>query len=261
MGPNGLQLSVDGGQKFKGLEPAQGEAAMVPDYAQGDPRILIGSNSVLEYTSVGDFGAVKPAAMSVSSIDFTTVAFGLPYSSSNPTVVVGAETLGPNDPYYLPTVYRCDGAVCTKTYLPSDSVRPVVKLSPSFMRDGRAYAITPRAFFVSRDGARSFVQASVPSGLGHLWGIVVADGPGSWTGSILLAGQNKRGQYGALYRSDDSGRTWTALPIPLKSFTTGTEGVAISRTGRLFAYSPGQGLACSSDGGRTWAPRCAPLAA
>ncbi|HEX9970406.1 MAG TPA: hypothetical protein VGB03_09715, partial [Acidimicrobiales bacterium] len=62
--------------------------------------------------------------------------------------------------------------------------------------------------------------------------------------------------YGApLARTDDGGRTWAPLWVDLPDFHSGRL-VTVTPTARIIAGSDLWGLACSADGGRSWARTC-----
>jgi photosystem II stability/assembly factor-like uncharacterized protein len=58
---------------------------------------------------------------------------------------------------------------------------------------------------------------------------------------------------GELYLSPDAGLTWTRLEDPL--LATGVVAVRVSGQHVIASLQAG-GLACSADGGATWAARC-----
>jgi photosystem II stability/assembly factor-like uncharacterized protein len=68
--------------------------------------------------------------------------------------------------------------------------------------------------------------------------------------ALLAAGSN-------LIRSDDGGRSWTALPVPAPVLALATHP---ERPGRLVAGLASGGVALSEDGGRTWEVRSRGLA-
>ena len=111
--------------------------------------------------------------------------------------------------------------------------------------------ISPR--FASADGGETFAE------LPHLpEGLVLRDLEVRGAGGLFVATfPEKKGGPGGLYRSFDSGTSWTKINHPLLA----DEVAGISQLGnRLIALDNEAGFACSLDGGVSWAPRCPALA-
>jgi len=253
MGPTGLQQSTDGGASFETLTPLSGRAAIAPTFNAGDPRILIGGATVSEYWA--DRGIVRPAALLAQSNLVSDVAFSPSYSIRDPVIVVGAERLGADEPIYRSIVYRCEGSICSESVLPDSSGMPVVKLSPRFAQDGVAFAFTGFGAFRSTDGARTFMRIDLPPPLrGGLMDLEILYSKGLWGGTLFVGGLTSSGQ--GLHVSHDRGETWEPVSLGLSGFTGGVTHLRATPTGGIYVASADAGIACSTDGGRSWSKRC-----
>ena len=106
----------------------------------------------------------------------------------------------------------------------------------------------------SSDGGSTFDQLKMPAP-----GFVQAlteDAHGSLYLGLVHIGPN--GTDGGLFVSGNAGTTWTRLGAGT-ILDRGVFSVIALPSGNLLAgpyATQGGGLKCSSDGGRTWAPRC-----
>jgi hypothetical protein len=246
MGRAGLQVSVDGGATFTQASPTGanyvvGAAAMSPAFNEGDPSILIGTQTLMRYRD--DVGVLEPTT-------WTTGAGPLypAYSPQYPAdgrILVGGLHPAP-DGTLSSAVHVCSGTSCSATLLGRLSIRPQVRPAPDFATSNLAYAFADEMVFVSGDGGASFSK-TVPA-----WGdAYVRDLAVGSTGRVFAAVEVNG--TGGVYYSDDRGATWVRVDNPL--FEKGATSVTVS-AGRVVASLGGAGLACSSDGGATWAARC-----
>ena len=248
MGPGGLQVSTDGGRSFAGAALsdapyAVGSMAVSPAFAAGDPSILIGSQNLMHYDD---------AKRVITPAPYTSLPGPLEpaYSPGYPgdaRVIVGA--MKPVGPGLVSAVYRCTDVVCEDSFLGPYGMVPKVRLAPDFASSDAMAAFLTDRLFVSRDGAASFVEVGLPRG-STLWDVAVARG----AAQIFVAVHPTSGKGPAgIFVSSDLGDSWTKLRSPL--LARGVE--RLSMTGSsLVAGLAGTGVACSSDGGRTWARRC-----
>jgi RNA polymerase sigma-70 factor (ECF subfamily) len=245
MGPVGLQESDDGGLTFTVKNPLTGDVAISPLFNSGDPRILIGARAILEYWP--NQAVIKPAALSASSPVGTSISFSPSYASDRLILLGGAQPKVGGQ-VYASTVWRCDTSLCSSTTLGGGVGKVSIRTSPTFGADDIVFAFGGRNLYRSRDGARTFEKASLES-LGTVSDLVIGSG-----GRQILAAL--RGDSKNLFRSSDSGRTWIPVELAVPGFERGTRSLARStQGGRVFAAGI-TGIACSVDGGRTWATRC-----
>lgn len=115
-------------------------------------------------------------------------------------------------------------------------------VSPDFERDGLAWAATPSGLYRSRNGAESWRMVELEPDDVVVQCLAVS--PAFADDRLVLAGTEAHG----LLRSDDAGRSWSAVPDLAEG---GVTGLAFSARG-LVAAATDPGLALSSDGGRSW---------
>lgn len=276
---NGLQVSEDGGGRFETASPAGSAAAISPAFNSGDPRVLLGgTGGVFEYRD--DTGLTQPSSLPVPPgsyrmvfspgypADPVVLVFGLRYKGASDATNVSPapeSLLSPStsDPRAF-VFYRCRPSVCDEVPL-QGLAAPYsvnVSLSPSFDRDGVAYAFFGDWLYVSRDGARAFERLpwSEEAGESDKTDLVVSPADPS---TIFLATTPRYDAGGALarggvLRSEDGGRSWVDTGLDLPGFERGVWKLAIAPTGRILAASSTYGIACSDDDGRTWRARCDP---
>ncbi len=107
---------------------------------------------------------------------------------------------------------------------------------------------------ISRDGGRSWAHPTKGTpARGHAWAVAVD--PGN-KGRVYLSIGLKWGQKGGLYRSDDSGRSWTKIGLS-ESGTGYISSIAIDlhspvKNRTLYLSTTKAGIYKSADGGATW---------
>lgn len=252
-GPSALAVSLDDGETFQPVTPLGGAVAMSPRFSSGDPRILVGSAPGWEFhAAAGSAGTVLPLSYAPPATG-TTLSFAFAGDPADPRVLVGgtrpdgAETMAA-------AVYVCTTTGCSMAApLPGAIGSPTVVTSPSFSRGGPAYASVGNQLYRSLDGGQTFAALPVPGG-GTVRQVAFAG-----DGALLLAtSAAETDRSGGLFRSPDSGATWTQLGTDTR-LAAGALSVAALRDGRLLAGPAGiagGGLLCSSDAGRTWAESC-----
>jgi hypothetical protein len=249
-GPNALKVSNDGGRSFTPLTPAGGYTAMSPAFSSGDSRILVGAIPGWIYHD--DTKAVTPFDAVPES---TSQALSFAYAPAYPRdhrIVVGGTGASSNQ---NTVVSACDVSNCTPPAPLAGSVgTPAVMTSRTYSTSGLVFAWTPQGLYRSADGAASFLPVKLPI-TAEVRG-VAEDSHGTLYSALFHNGAN--GTSGGLFSSHDTGRTWTRLGAGTV-LDNGVFAVTALPSGNLLAAPyglRGGGLQCSSDGGRTWAPRC-----
>jgi hypothetical protein len=217
---------------------------MSPAFNSGDPTILIGARALLRYRD--DTRTVEPVATSTPPGQLEP-AYSPAYGSDR-TIFLGATAFDPLWGTTGSTVYRCVDGVCTPATLEGQDVTPKLRVAPDFANTSRVYAYTQKALFRSVDGGAAFEPLPLPWFDEILSDLTV-------TRETLIASttpMNETGKGGA-YLSTDGGSSWARLESPL--LTGGVRSVTVAGD-RLIGALFGRGLACSQDGGLTWAPRC-----
>jgi RNA polymerase sigma-70 factor (ECF subfamily) len=254
MAPSGLQVSKDAGRTFQfvGLvssDALSGSAAMSPAFDDADPRILIGAQVLLGYNDDVETITPEPSTALPGPL---RPAFAPAYPV-DPRLVIGGWRGSASQGGLASAVFVCSGVACSETTVPGIfDLPPAIRLPDGFAQSNRAYAFTGNSLFsldVPLEGAAKVAELVAPFGDGDLNDLVVSpDGTGLF--AAIGPGEAKRG----IYRSWNGGRTWQRLQSKL--LTRGV--VALSMQGSvLVAALADRGLACSADGGKTWAQRCA----
>ncbi len=149
---------------------------------------------------------------------------------------------------------RCD----EMTRLPGNGIYPI-GLGP--LGDAERKTLWAAAGFdvyTSDDAGRTFRRSVRPTSRWRVGGMIrdLAVVPGSGSRSVVVAQHGWGGDLSPLERTDDGGNTWTPLWVDVAGFKYEAVAVAATPTGRILAAGGDGGLACSADGGRTWAPLC-----
>jgi len=248
LGPLGLQVSNDGGASFQsaavGVSGGAGSAAISPGFNTTDPTILIGDQSLMEYRD--DVRAVGPTTP-VPGRGPLHPAFSPAYETDG-LVLVGGLQVDATQGGWASSVFRCSGKVCSGTPLATRTEPPRVRLAPDYEETGLVYAFTSQGLFVSSDRALSFSQLTVP------WRDLLREVSPAEGGLVFAVARGTAiDSVGEFYVSPDAGVTWTRVSDP--TLSTGVASVRVSGQHVLVSLQAG-GLACSADGGQTWAARC-----
>jgi hypothetical protein len=247
MGSAGLQVSLDGGTTFIAAAPNSpaiaGSAAISPGFDSGDPSILIGNETLLRYDDSTRLIAPHP----VSIVGPLNPAFAPQYPNDD-RILIGATSFEPASNTNIISVHTCSGSVCSSAALGSGTRPPRIRPAPAFSSDGTAFAFTREDLFVSTDGAESFDR--VDTRWEHSWLLEVVP-----TRTRVFAALSPYGSEGdaGIYASTAPYTSWTRIADPL--FDQGVRSLAAT-DGHLLAALEDNGVACSSDGGQTWARRC-----
>jgi photosystem II stability/assembly factor-like uncharacterized protein len=143
-------------------------------------------------------------------------------------------------------VFRCDRSACgRRALLPELLGPPRVRVSPEFTKTNEIFAWRGERMFRSLDGGATFDGIEVPT-TGAFRDVQFGRGTVRYAAAISDASSS-----GGLLRSTDGGMTWNVLDH------RGLESVSVLADGRLLVGLQGKGMACSEDGGESWASRCA----
>jgi RNA polymerase sigma factor (sigma-70 family) len=251
MGEAGLQVSDDGGRSFRlaasmGASFARGSIAVSPSFDEGDPTILIGAQVLMRYDDGRHTIQPEPKTALRGPFEPTFA----PNYPEDERILLGG--LNPSPLGVESTVFVCEQSMCEYLPLPSEEVIPKLVAAPSFASDGLLYAFTENGLYSWQTGRGAFGRIPVP------WTSTLSDVKLSPQGGVLFAAV--RPQEGdaqsrdlGLYTSNDDGRSWRRKADPL--LDGGVSAIALFG-GRILVSLHGNGLACSSDGGRRWATRC-----
>lgn len=249
MSPAGLQASYDGGRTFAmaaltGAAQATGSVAVSPAFDRGDPTMLVGAQTLLRYDDSSRM--IQPEPANTLNGPFEP-AFSPSYPE-DPRYLIGGLRL--DGGVLRSTVFSCRASMCLWYSLKGDNGIPKLRLRHDYAESEVAFAFTERHLYRSHD-VWSFEMLPTPwRADSSLRDVALVDGTRTMFAAVLGVPPGARE---GLYRSDDSGRTWTQVRSPL--FRDGATSIAWD-PGVMLVSLPDAGLACSSDGGRTWSRRC-----
>lgn len=255
MGSSGLYVSENGGSTFRpaatsGTTFAVGAVAISPAFNSGDPTILIGAQSMMRYDD---------GRRSIEPAPFTALPGPLEpaYSPGYPAdgrILVGGMRVDPTSGSATPSVFLCRGSLCSETPLAGTGQSPRIRLAPDFQVSNSGFAFTDSSLFATEDGGSTFTPVSTP-GTGLIRDIAV--GPGGRTVFVavgpFLTTKGAPKARGGLFVSRDRGAHWSRVSSPLLA---GGAGAVVLSGVDVFAATAPRGIACSTDGGRTWSRRC-----
>jgi photosystem II stability/assembly factor-like uncharacterized protein len=233
---NGIMRSDDGGRTWRPLVERRNFDAMALAVSRGDPRALfLAGHDIFQVSK--DAGATwQPVAHNLSGTDIHGFA------------------MSPNDPHRLYAFVVGHGVFASadggKTWQPVGGQVPgdVHALASAGGNPETLYAGSMRAGVLrSTDGGRSWAAANGGLGTGGVMALAV-DPVDPRT---IYAGAGA-----GLYKSTDSGATWSKLPYPGESAVTLAVSPSNPNVVLTVAVKGNQGLVYhSEDGGRTWGGR------
>lgn len=250
IGRNGLQVSEDGGRTFGPTSsiPAAvaGAGAISPTFGRGDPTILIGAQTLMQYRH--DTGTTAPVAHG-ASVGRVEPAFSPAYAEDN-TIYLGGVSPDPTSGRMATTVWTCRQQICASTSVAGLNQVPKLRFSTT-SGDGRVILFTQSAVSVSDSFAQlHFRPIDIPLGDAAIEDVEAA-GKASLVVTTRPTTHDDRG--GSVLLSRDNGRTWNkAVPRLFQ----GGAGEIISVGGNLFVALDNGGLMCSGDRGHSWTRRC-----
>jgi RNA polymerase sigma-70 factor (ECF subfamily) len=250
-GAVGFQVSTDGGRSFVTLTPSSGTAVMSPAFSNGDPRVLLPDSIGWQYndeTKVPEPLGLMPGPNSTSS----GLSFGFlsDYHPANPVMFVGASM--PDGSSQEGTVARCLGTNCSPAVVLSGMVgTPRITVTHGPQGDV-VYAVQGAKVFRSVDQAGTFQEVGLPEGATGM--LSETAGPG---GRLYVVAANPSAKRGDMWSLDPASTTWARVldnGMPVGNLKT----VQALPDGTLLAGLNGEvsGIACSRDGGASWAPHC-----
>ncbi|HEX9775636.1 MAG TPA: sigma-70 family RNA polymerase sigma factor [Actinomycetota bacterium] len=248
MGAEGLQESTDGGESFRpvavGTAALQGSAAISPLFAQGDPRILIGATTMIEYDD--ETKTEGPAGYSAFPGPLEP-AFS-PDFGTDGLLLVGGRQSTFDESGKVGVIYICTSQMCGTADL-SGFVggTPTIRFPSDYAAGGTVFALAREGILRSTDGGATFAPIPTPLDDGYT---DLAVGPGG-THLVATAQANDPVANGVLV-SDDGGEHWYHSFDPLVA--GGVSVVALTQSRIVVGTS--EGIACSGDNGQTWSRRC-----
>jgi RNA polymerase sigma-70 factor (ECF subfamily) len=288
LGLDGLALSDNGGDTFELV--AAGlfrDAALSPGFDAGDPTVLLLGNGLWRHDS--RVGSTEPILLDEGMTGHTPI--GVMYDSTDPRhrsvhLLSGVPLSTAEGSRSRPSVQASTNTShisrCTLPAPASDQgiagIRPPARLtctskeldgfvaSPAGLvplagaGSGRALSIVGQhQLLVSTDAGETFRPTALWEDRWlHIGDIAALP---SATVSFVVARAAEVGEP-ALLRTDDAGESWAPISVDLPGFERlggglgGANRVVVTPTGRILAGGMHGGIACSVDGGRTWAPTC-----
>jgi RNA polymerase sigma-70 factor (ECF subfamily) len=275
LGQAGLQSSDNDGDTFEVVAPGRwSDAALSPGFDAGDPTVLLVGGGLWRYDSRSGltepvlldepmaghvvagvrYDLADPRHRTVHLVSHRPLSSGVESGEGEQVVVMHTFHLGTCK---LPVG---PGPMSCTTERLRDGLTSFTGLVASPLAPGMLLVRGGSTLLVSTDGGRTF-RATAPWEGKWLLHRDAAAVPGA-AASFVVAFAGTDHDDPALLRTDDGGASWTPLPVDLPGFADGPErvrgagSVAVTPTGRILAGGSDGGLACSVDGGRTWASLC-----
>lgn len=249
MGPTGLQISRDGGLTFSdalptGVPMTTGSIAVSPLFARGDPTVLVGTQTLLTYSDSDRSLSPYPAALTGPF----EPAFSPAYASDS-LFLLGGLRQGALDGL-ISVISVCNPRACHTRQLPvRDQVPRLLPVGDERKGLRSIYAYTQDDLFVSHQGLIHYRELETPWATGTIRAMGTTPG-----GGLIVAGiTGNRSSVAGIYLSKDEAESWIKVDQPMVS--KGATDILISGRRILLALR-GAGLACSTDGGRTFRERC-----
>ena len=246
MSARGLQVSRNDGDDFgpaiaTGPPMTSGSMAISPRWNSGDPTVLVGAQTLLQYRD--STGTADPYAASLAG------PFEPAYSTLTNTEVFFLGALRPNGVTGpRAAVYTCTATGCNFTGLPDRDQLP--KVRPSKIDANLVYAFTQQDLFASHSRAAHFQRIPLPWSEPRMFDLEALPQDDSLIAALTSIEESDED---GLYVSRDGGHSWTQSDSTL--FDSGTTDITATGS-RVVVALMDKGLACSNDGGRTFSRRC-----
>jgi len=231
----GLFFSVDAGRRWSpgGETPLPLLTVVAPSLRFAENRLLLAGTQTGCYRST-DAGRTWQQTLSGDRVFAMAV---VPGASGDESVFIGTQQDG--------ILRSDDGGRTWAGANPGllDLTVLALAFSPDAARDLTGFAATTSGLYRTRNGGKSWREVALP--LDEPAVQCLALSPAFARDRLVLAGTESDG----LWRSDDGGATWDAVPgLP----NGGTGAIAFSSDSRLVAVATDSGVALSDDGGATW---------
>ncbi len=241
LGPDGLQISVDGGESFGSITGATftEHGAISPTFADDD-LILGGDAPGWRFDAEDELAQPGP----YEGLPGNEVVFSFAHDYADTGVAFASSTyLGPGG-WWQAGVYACTEDGCSDP-VALEGLRELAQVEAV---NGALAAWTGQRLWLSSDGGSTFEQPELPTH-GRITG-VAGDGSTLFLGTELSA-QN---QQGGLFKRTPDG-SWVSVGGET-ALADGVLSVSILDSGEVLAAPATGGFLCSGDGGATWAPSC-----
>jgi hypothetical protein len=250
----GLQVSKDDGATFTHVAPGTGTAAISPDFAGADPRILLPNVPGTAYddrTRTVVPWSLSPAPANTSPV--YSFAFSPDKSADGTRALFVGATGARNGNAQAATVSRCAASACAPAAdLPSGSATPQLLAPAGARARGYVFAWNAGPLYRSGRAALSFAPVPLPS---QVEAVDLSSAPDGTLYLIGLSHEPSGASAFALYRSTDAGDTWAEVPA-IREMHILIASVLALPDGRLIAAIDTGAFRCSVDGGSTWTANC-----
>lgn len=238
------------GQPFWPLPLPPGPLAFSAGFDRSDPRIFVATaDAVLTYNLATK--AVQPVLAYPNSAQVATLATPVGDDVDAALVLAPRNTLVPTAAAPLTAavaLFACGQAsscrMSAATSLPSPGQLVV---SPAYPTDHTLVVADRSMLLVSTDAGASLHTVSLPSDA-TLVDVALA-GPELWLATL-------HSSLRLLHASLAASPAWTTATADP---TSPTALLVAAAPDRILDLVPGRGFRCTTDGGRTWSPRCSPL--
>jgi RNA polymerase sigma-70 factor (ECF subfamily) len=259
VGALGLQRSDDGGLSWSVVIPGVTAAAMAPDSAAGNARLLLATQTLMWYRAAkSDLapGPLLPATM--------TGVYDLAFGGGGKSVTVLGQEMGVGVVRgHGLTIARCELATtCSTVAGYGDLGASVLRVSPTIDQDGTMLMYSGTALAISSDDGRSFRRTQLPDA-SHISSVsfdpAYAANRFMLIGAINIAGGTARSE---IAYSRDGGNNIAWLGSRGVDPRLALAVVQVLADGHLLAAwsnadaTGDLGIRCSTDGGSTWNVAC-----
>jgi RNA polymerase sigma-70 factor, ECF subfamily len=255
VGSQGLQRSTDGGQSFTLAVPVVAPAAIAPDSAPGNARVLIGANPLLVYSSAGagsvSQGPVLPAGL--------TTPDDVAYAGDSQHILATAEVVSGDyvvSGQQTGAIVECVGGACKVVATKANAPKLRLTVSPAFAADRTAVATSGTTILESTDGGASFSTLQAPlHGAAHALVTFTPSGGGQ---SLVVAGLGSASPVVVQMAPTGTSTDMPSQGLPAGSAVTTLTALADGRLLAAISADPALhfGLLCLSPGATAWNASC-----